>query len=135
MIGAPYHPLAEFVPVGFLGNIRFVFAEHADLFWVFEVGEVLAFGIGGALLVALDFPVAPILLGYVLGPMVEENFRRSMLLARGSLASLFESPISATVLGACLLLVAVQLFFRVRGSAGKPFSDTTRLASAQEPQP
>ncbi|WP_307259392.1 hypothetical protein [Paraburkholderia graminis] len=62
-----------------------------------------------------------------------------MLLARGNLASLFESPISATVLGACLLLVAVQLFFRVRGavrgSAGKPSSDTTRLASAQEPQP
>jgi TctA family transporter len=105
---------------------------------LFEVGEVLAFGIAGALLVALDFPVAPILLGYVLGPMVEENFRRSMLLARGNLASLFESPISATVLGACLLLVTVQLFFWARGAlsgGGKtPTSKAPRLASAHERQ-
>jgi TctA family transporter len=105
---------------------------------LFEVGEVLAFGIAGALLVALDFPVAPILLGYVLGPMVEENFRRSMLLARGNLASLFESPISATVLGACLLLVTVQLFFWARGALGgggkTPTSKAPRLAPAHERQ-
>ena len=57
---------------------------------LFEVGEVLVFGIIGAVLMALDFPVAPILLGYVLGPMVEENFRRALLLSRGDLTVFFD---------------------------------------------
>jgi putative tricarboxylic transport membrane protein len=47
---------------------------------LFEVSEVLAFGLIGAVLIALDFSVAPILLGYVLGPLVEENFRRALTL-------------------------------------------------------
>ena len=41
-----------------------------------QVWEVLAFGVIGAVFAALDFPAAPILLGFVLGPLVEENFRR-----------------------------------------------------------
>ena len=82
---------------------------------LFEVGEVLAFGLAGAVLVALDFAVAPVLLGYVLGPMIEENFRRSMLLARGDLLSLFDNPIAASVLAACALLLALQITFWSRG--------------------
>src|SRR6202012_5590630 len=60
---------------------------------LFQVGEVAVFGLIGALLVALEFPVSPILLGYVLGPMVEENFRRAMLLSRGSLTIFPDRPI------------------------------------------
>ncbi len=41
---------------------------------LFQIWEVLAFGVIGAVLITLDFSVAPILLGFVLGPMVEENF-------------------------------------------------------------
>jgi TctA family transporter len=52
---------------------------------LFHVYEVLFFGIVGAILLTLDFPVAPILLGNVLGPLVEENFRRTVLLSHGSL--------------------------------------------------
>ena len=51
---------------------------------LFEVGEVLFFGVVGAIFLALEFPVAPIVLGYVLGPLVEENFRRALLLSRGA---------------------------------------------------
>ena len=47
---------------------------------LFQIWEVLVFGIIGALLMSLEFSVAPILLGFVLGPMVEENFRRALLL-------------------------------------------------------
>ena len=50
---------------------------------LFEIGEVLVFGVVGATARAFEFPVAPILLGFVLGPMVEENFRRALLLSRG----------------------------------------------------
>jgi TctA family transporter len=81
---------------------------------LFEVGEVLVFGLVGAVLMYFDFPVATILLGYVLGPLVEENFRRALLLSRGDLLVFFERPISATFMTACILLVAVQLFFALR---------------------
>jgi len=83
---------------------------------LFEVGEVLVFGVVGAILMALDFPVATILLGYVLGPLVEENFRRALLLSRGDLRVFFERPISATFMTICIVLVLGQLFFAARAA-------------------
>lgn len=83
---------------------------------LFEVGETLVFGLLGALLLALRFPVAPILLGYVLGPLVEENFRRAVLLSHGSLAVFVERPISAGFMAACALLILVQILFGLRAS-------------------
>jgi putative tricarboxylic transport membrane protein len=83
---------------------------------LFEVGEVLVFGIAGAIFLALDFPVAPILLGYVLGPLVEENFRRALRLSRGDLGVFVQSPLSAVFITVCVLLVLLQLFFGLRAS-------------------
>lgn len=83
---------------------------------LFEVGEVLFFGIAGAIFVALDYHVAPILLGYVLGPMVEENFRRALLLSRGDLTVFVSHPISAGFIAICVLLIAGQVFFAVQAS-------------------
>jgi len=83
---------------------------------LFDIYEALFFGVAGAIFLALDFPVAPILLGYVLGPLVEENFRRAMLLSRGDLLVFFASPISLTFMIICGLLVAGQLFFALRGA-------------------
>ena len=97
-----------------------VFSTRSDLF---QVAEVLAFGVAGAVLIALEFPVAPILLGFVLGPMMEENFRRALLLSRGSLAVFVERPISAWFIGACALLILVQIVAylrRRRRSSGVP---------------
>jgi len=82
---------------------------------LFEVGEVLVFGLIGAVFVALDFSVAPILLGYVLGPMVEENFRRALLISRGDLMIFLEQPISAVFIGLCALLMLLQTYFALRG--------------------
>jgi putative tricarboxylic transport membrane protein len=81
---------------------------------LFEIAEALTFGIVGALLTALDFPIATILLGYVLGPMVEENFRRALLLSRGNLLIFFERPISAGFMSVCILLVIAQTLFALR---------------------
>src|SRR6202012_4300955 len=62
---------------------------------LYEVGEVLVFGIMGAIFLALKFPIAPILLGFVLGPLVEENFRRALTLSHGQMSVFVTSPISA----------------------------------------
>jgi TctA family transporter len=81
---------------------------------LFEVGEVLIFGLVGALFVILGFPVAPILLGYVLGPMVEENFRRSLLLSYGDMSIFIGRPISACILCVCSALALAQVYFGFR---------------------
>ncbi len=86
---------------------------------LFEVNEVLVFGIAGAIIMALDFPIAPILLGYVLGPLVEENFRRALLLSRGDLGVFFERPISLGFMSLCTLLVGAQIFFAIRAAHRK----------------
>jgi TctA family transporter len=83
---------------------------------LFEVGEVLVFGVVGAILMAYDYPVATILLGYVLGPLVEENFRRALLLSRGDLTVFFQGGISATFMTVCILLVVGQLWFAWRAA-------------------
>src|SRR5664279_2709664 len=84
-----------------------VYSTHNSLF---DVLEVAAFGIVGAVFLALDFPMAPIVLGYVLVPLLEENFRRAMLLARGDLTVYLTRPIAAWIIGACTLLILAQVF-------------------------
>jgi putative tricarboxylic transport membrane protein len=72
------------------------------------VGETLVFGIIGYVFAALEFEIAPLLLGFVLEPLVEENFRRAMILSRGDLATFVERPISAVFLGMTVILLIVQ---------------------------
>jgi putative tricarboxylic transport membrane protein len=83
---------------------------------LFPVAEVLIFGVIGAVLVALEFPVASILLGYVLGPMVEENFRRALLLSRGDLLVFVQEPISAVFVAITSVMVLTQLALWLRRS-------------------
>lgn len=93
-----------------------VYSTNSSLF---EIYEVLFFGIVGAILLALDFPIAPILLGYVLGPLVEENFRRALLLSRGDMTVFLTKPISAGFITLSTLLVVLQIFFAVRSALRK----------------
>lgn len=104
-----------------------IYSTNNDLF---EVGEVLVFGLVGAVFLALDYPVAPILLGYVLGPMVEQDFRRALLISRGDLGIFIHRPISAAFIGLRALLVAGQLFFAWRRASARrtasPQADSIR---------
>jgi putative tricarboxylic transport membrane protein len=84
---------------------------------LFEVNEVILFGLVGTIFLALDFPVAPILLGYVLGPLLEENFRRTLVLSQGDLLVFFRRPISAALMCVSLLIVGVQVFSAMRARA------------------
>ena len=80
---------------------------------VFQVIEVLFFGIAGAILLKLRLPITPILLGFVLGPMVEENFRRALQLSHGDLTTFISRPISAFFVAASILVIAVQVGARL----------------------
>jgi TctA family transporter len=92
-----------------------VYSANNDMF---QVGEVLVIGIGGYLLNMLGFHPAPILLGFVLGPRVEENFRRAMLISRGDLLTFVERPISAFFVALAVLLIGVQIVVWLRGKKG-----------------
>ncbi len=80
----------------------------------FEIMLAVLFGAFGYLLRKLHCEPAPFLLGFVIGPMMEENLRRSMLMSRGSTSIFIERPISATmlVLAAGLLVLMLLPFFR-----------------------
>ena len=65
----------------------------------FDVSMTAIFGVVGYWLVKHDFEPAPMILGFVLGPLMEENLRRAMLIARGDATVFLTRPISATLLG------------------------------------
>ena len=71
----------------------------------FDVWVLLAFGIMGYLMALLRLEVVPVLLGLILGPMLEENFRRTLLLSRGSFSVFVERPITAVALAVCAFLL------------------------------
>ena len=71
----------------------------------FDVWLVVFFGGLGYLMRLLDLPTAPLLLGFVLGPLMEEHFRRAMLISRGNLMTFIERPISGTVLAVTALIL------------------------------
>lgn len=81
---------------------------------LFDVGVVLVFGLTGFVLTRLRFEAAPLLLGFVLGPLVEENFRRAVLLSKGNLLTFIERPISAGFIAACALMLLTLVFTQTR---------------------
>ncbi len=85
----------------------------------FDVLLVVVFGAIGYGMRVLGFPAAPMLLGFVLGPMMEEHFRRAMLLSRGDFSTFIDRPISATVLAftVFVLLLGLRPLFSRKATA------------------
>ena len=84
-----------------------------------DVFITVAFGALGYLFMRLEMDPSPLMLGFILGPMLEENFRRSMLLSRGSFEVFINRPISGTLISliAAFILWQTVSFFRQRGKA------------------
>ena len=86
------------------------------------------FGVVGYWLIKHDFEPAPMLLGFVLGPLMEENLRRAMLIARGDATVFFTRPISAVLLGIAILLLSSPRCPRSGSAATRSSSSRTRSA-------
>ncbi|NVO12658.1 MAG: tripartite tricarboxylate transporter permease [Rhodoplanes sp.] len=80
-----------------------------------------AFGLVGYWLSKHDFEPAPMLLGFVLGPLMEENLRRAMLIARGDPTTFLVRPISAGLLAVATLLLVVALLPMIRKKRDEVF--------------
>jgi len=81
------------------------------------------FGLLGYLLASFDCEPAPLLLGFILGPMMEENFRRAMLMSRGDATVFFREPISLTLLIMTVLLLVLIIAPTVRQKRDEAFHE------------
>jgi len=85
-----------------------------------DVFITAAFGLLGYAMMRLELDAAPLMLGFILGPMLEENFRRALLLSRGSFLVFVTRPISGTLfalIGVFILWQVVRFFRYSRRAA------------------
>jgi putative tricarboxylic transport membrane protein len=110
-------PRVVIVPIIFVLCVIGTYALAARLF---DVWVMLAFGLLGFALRRLDFPLAPLVLGIVLGDLMEANLRRGLVLSDGSLVPFLTRPISAFL--AAIIVVTVLLRLpSVRGVLARAF--------------
>ena len=81
---------------------------------VFDIGVMVLFGIIGYLLKKFDYEAAPLILGFVLGPMFEVNLRRSLLMSQGSFGIFVERPIAIVALIICAILITLPIYQAIR---------------------
>jgi putative tricarboxylic transport membrane protein len=76
---------------------------------LFDVWTMVAFGVIGFVLRSYGYPMAPLVLGIVLGDLLEKNLRRGLVLSNGDLAPFFTRPISAAMATLIVLIVLLRL--------------------------
>ncbi|RDW12735.1 tripartite tricarboxylate transporter permease [Paracoccus thiocyanatus] len=81
----------------------------------FELGMLLGFGVLGYVMRLFGYPIAPIVVGLILGPMAEQQLRRALAISQGDWTTLVQSPIAATLLAIAALALIVPLILRARG--------------------
>ena len=97
-----------------------VYSTNNNTWDVWMVGW---FGIIGYIFIKLGMEPAPLLLGFILGPMMEENLRRALLLSRGDWSVLVTRPLSATLLALSALLLVIVLLPAVKKSREVAFEE------------
>lgn len=111
LLSVPYHLLYPailmFICIG-------AYSVHYS---AFDVMAVMGFGALGYAMRIFGMPAAPLLLGFVLGPLVEEHFRRAMVLARGDFIAVIERPITGIVLGITFLILIWSIWSGMRQKA------------------
>ncbi|MEM9577815.1 MAG: tripartite tricarboxylate transporter permease [Pseudomonadota bacterium] len=87
----------------------------------FDVLMVIIFGMVGYVMNAFQYPTAPLLMGFILGPLLEQHFRRALLFSRGDITTFIDRPISAVFLALAVLLIFSIAFpaLRRRAALGK----------------
>ncbi|WP_404289952.1 tripartite tricarboxylate transporter permease [Microvirga sp. RSM25] len=81
------------------------------------------FGFVGYALIKFGFEPAPMLLGFVLGKLMEENLRRALIISRGSLETFIDRPISAGLLAVAAILLVIALLPSIRKGRDEVFTE------------
>ena len=117
MVNRPRSYLAAFV---FMLVVSGVYSINGSLI---DIALVLAFGFVGWLMAKAGYPFLPAILGIVLGPIVESNYRRSLLLSDGDHSIFLEDPIAVTLLVTAVLFLGFSLW-REWGDARMEHNET-----------
>jgi TctA family transporter len=115
MLSIPYRAL---FPAIVLFACIGCFSINQNIYDVYAIG---VFGILGYVLIRLGCEPAPLLLGFVLGPLLEEHLRRAMIISRGDPTVFVTRPISATLLGFAFLAVIVAVLPSIRRKRSEVF--------------
>lgn len=83
----------------------------------FDLVVVLALGCVGFLMRRYDYPLAPVILGIVLGPLIDNNFRRAMIITDGNVITLLTRPLTAAILAVAIVFLALPFLIRMYGRA------------------
>lgn len=117
MIMVPYHLL--FPAILAFSAIGVFSLNNSE----FDIYLLALFGLGGYVLSKLGCEPAPLLLGFILGPMLEENLRQAMLRSRGNPAVFFTEPLSAIMLALAALAMVVVLLPVLRKKREEAFQE------------
>jgi putative tricarboxylic transport membrane protein len=117
MISVPYHLLYPMILVFCLIGVFSLSNSTFDIFLM------VVFGAVGYVFKKLDSEPAPMLLGYILGPMMEEYLRRALLIAKGDPMVLVTRPLSATMLVLAAVLLTVVLLPSLNRTRGEAFKE------------
>ncbi len=83
---------------------------------VFDVGLLYAFGLLGFVMRRFDVPVAPLVMGLILGPMAEQSMRQALTISAGDFTTFITRPISGGILAIALLMLVVPRVLKMRKS-------------------
>ena len=108
LLRLPYNVL---FPLILLFSIVGVYASANN---VFDVAVMMAFGVLGYLMRKIGYEAAPLVLAFVLGPMLENNLRKALILSQGELLTFIERPISAACLAVAAALLVAPLIPALR---------------------
>jgi putative tricarboxylic transport membrane protein len=90
---------------------------------VFDIWVMLLFGVLGVFFTKVGAEPAPFVLGFILGPLMEENFRRAMYLSRGDPMVFVERPISALLLAMAAALLVILVLPAVKRKREEVFRE------------
>jgi putative tricarboxylic transport membrane protein len=89
-----------------------VVGAYAENNSFFDVGVMMLFGVLGYLMKKFDYEPAPLILAFVLGPILEKSMRQSLKISGGDFGIFFSRPISVTLLGLAALVLLSNFFFK-----------------------
>jgi putative tricarboxylic transport membrane protein len=81
---------------------------------VFDLIVLYAMGLVGYLMRRFEFPVAPCIIGLILGPLAEEHFRRTMSITQGDASVFFTDPLSALILALAAAVFVLPLLYKMK---------------------
>ena len=116
-----YAGILLFATLGTLGANGAMSGNLFGIRFSFELMMLLGFGVLGYMLRRFGYPIAPVVIGLILGPLSEQQLRRALAISQGDPLVLIQSPLAISLYVIAAAAVLVPLWFRLRGK-GEVFS-------------